>query len=231
MPIIKTEAFVLKSFKYGETSKIVTLFTKDFGKISAILKGARNYRSRSCGVLETMNYINSVIYYKENKDIHMLSTAEYIRSFPEILRNYEKLQTSYRIIEIINKSLFENEVNKSVFDLLIRTYERLNNCDNDLEFNILFFQIELIKIMGLGPDLSKSNETFLDFIELPLDKNQKTLLGIFIKHNFEELINMDIEKEDVNRLIESYERFLLSHTNGSKFYTTKKIMLELNKFI
>ena len=49
MPIVKSEAFVLKSFRYGETSKIVILFTKNFGKINAIVKGARNFRSRVCG--------------------------------------------------------------------------------------------------------------------------------------------------------------------------------------
>ncbi len=39
MSIIKTEAFVLKSLKYGETSKIVTLFTKDFGKMNVVVDG------------------------------------------------------------------------------------------------------------------------------------------------------------------------------------------------
>ncbi len=53
MSIVKTEAFVLRSFRYGETSKIVTLFTRDFGKMNAIVKGARNYKSKICGTLES----------------------------------------------------------------------------------------------------------------------------------------------------------------------------------
>jgi len=126
MPIVKTEAFILKSFRYGDTSKIVTLFTKDFGKINTIVKGVRNYKSRLCGVLESMNYINTIIYLKENRDLHLLTNAEYKKSFSNILNDFDKLQASFRIIEMLNKSVVENEINTSIFDLLIRTFEKLN---------------------------------------------------------------------------------------------------------
>ncbi len=91
MPIVKSEAFVLKNFRYSETSKIVILFTKNFGKINAIVKGARNFKSRLCGTLETMNYIEAVIYFKENRDLQIISAAEYKKSFPNILGNIDKL--------------------------------------------------------------------------------------------------------------------------------------------
>ncbi|MEO6696024.1 MAG: DNA repair protein RecO, partial [Ignavibacteria bacterium] len=73
MPIVKTDAFVLKSFRYGDTSKIVTLFTEDFGKISAIVKGARNFKSKLCGVLESMNYINAIIYLKSSRELQLVT--------------------------------------------------------------------------------------------------------------------------------------------------------------
>ena len=231
MPIIKTEAFVLKSLKYGETSKIVTLFTKDYGKISAIVKGARNFKSRNCGVLETMNYINSVIYFKDNRDLHLVSSAEYIKSFPNILNNYEKLQASYRIIEMINKSLFVNEINKQIFDLLLRTYDRLNISVFDFSINILFFQTELLKIMGHSPDFSKSNETLLKFNELSLNRNQIILLKLVMSNEFENVNDLKVDLNEIKKLIEHYEKCLLSHTHESNFYSSKKIILELNQFI
>lgn len=231
MSIIKTEAFVLKSLRYGETSKIVTLFTKDFGKMSAIIKGGRNFKSRNCGVLETMNYINSVIYYKANREIHLVSSAEYIKSFPNILNSYEKLQASFRIIEMINKSLFVNEINKQIFNLLLKTFEKINNSVNDLLLNFLLFQIELIKIMGLSPDLENKDETFLNSNELSLNRNQIVLLKLIMESDFEDLTEMNFDLNEVNKLIESYERYLLSHTQGSKFYSSKKIILELNQFL
>ena len=123
MPIVKSEAFVLKNFRYSETSKIVILFTKNFGKINAIVKGARNFKSRLCGTLETMNYIEAVIYFKENRDLQIISAAEYKKSFPNILGNIDKLELSFRIIEMINKSFIQNEISIPVFELIKTTFE------------------------------------------------------------------------------------------------------------
>ncbi|MBK8550925.1 MAG: DNA repair protein RecO [Ignavibacteria bacterium] len=115
MSIVKTEAFVLKSFRYGETSKIVTLFTKDFGKMNAIVKGARNFKSKLCGTLESMNHINAVIYLKDNRDLQLISSAEYKKSYSNIIADFDKLEVAYQIIEIMNKSLIEHYSNKLLF--------------------------------------------------------------------------------------------------------------------
>lgn len=163
MPIAKTEAFVLKSMKYGETSKIVTLFTKDFGKLNAIVKGARNYKSKLCGTLESMNYIRAVIYMKESRELQMISSAEYINSFTNIQSNFEKLQASFKIIDILNRSIINSDINKNLFDILLRTISKLNNSEKNLRLYILNFQIELSKILGISPDFNdfnSNNETF-----------------------------------------------------------------------
>src|SRR5580765_3812181 len=115
MAIVKTEAFVLKSFRYGDTSKIVTLYTKDLGKISAIVKGARNFKSRICGTLETMNYINAILYVKQNRELQLLSDAEYKNSFPNIISDYSKLESAFRIIDTLNQSIGEHEKNHPLF--------------------------------------------------------------------------------------------------------------------
>jgi DNA repair protein RecO (recombination protein O) len=54
MSLTNTEAFVLKGFRYRDTSKIVTLFTTDYGKFNAIVKGARNFKSKFCGIFENI---------------------------------------------------------------------------------------------------------------------------------------------------------------------------------
>lgn len=231
MPIVKTEAFILKSFRYGDTSKIVTLFTKDFGKINTIVKGVRNYKSRLCGVLESMNYINTIIYLKENRDLHLLTNAEYKKSFSNILNDFDKLQASFRIIEMLNKSVVENEINTSIFDLLIRTFEKLNETENIYQC-VLYFQIELVNILGLSPDFSEPDnelETFFGNNEFYLSKSQLRELRIFKTNYVDRLFETPIEISMLVSLIEGYERYLLLHTQGLKFYKSKKIFLELKQ--
>jgi len=234
MPIVKTEAFVLKSFRYGETSKIVTLFTKEFGKINVIVKGARTYKSKLCGVLESMNHVNTIIYLKENRDLHLLTNAEYKKSYTNILNDFDKLQASFRIIEMLNKSVIENDINESIFELLIKTYEMLDETEKNIYQCVLYFQIELVKILGLSPDFSEPGndlETFFENNEFYLSKSQLRELKILKNNSVDRLIETTIENGMLVSLIEGYERYLLLHTQGLKYYKSKKIFLELKQSI
>ncbi|MDQ3019157.1 MAG: DNA repair protein RecO [Bacteroidota bacterium] len=229
MSIVKTDAFVLKSFNYGDTSKIVTLFTKEFGKLNAIVKGARNYKSKLCGTLETMNYISCVIYFKENRELQLISKSEYIKSFQNILADFEKLQTAFKIIEILNKSVIEREINDKIFELLISSYEKLNLTSANSLKSLLRFQIELVKILGLSPDFSAQNydlETFYKFNELNANKY---FYDILITINMNGLGATDLNTTDLISLVNCYETYILSHTQGNKFYKSTRVFQELNQ--
>ena len=65
--IIKTEAIVLNKINYGDTSMIASLYTKDHGKISAILKGGRSSKSKIGAVVNPANYLEIVIYKKDTR--------------------------------------------------------------------------------------------------------------------------------------------------------------------
>ncbi|MEO8209558.1 MAG: DNA repair protein RecO [bacterium] len=231
MSIVKTDAFVLKSFNYGDTSKIVTLFTKEFGKLNAIVKGARNYKSKLCGTLETMNYISVVIYLKENRELQLISKSEYIKSFQNILADFDKLQAAFKIIEILNKSVIEREINKTIFELLIHSYEKLNGSSENSLSSLLYFQIELVKILGLSPDFSDQNyklETFYKFNELNVNKYFYEILRAINENGLGHTV---LNYNDLVSLVNSYERYILSHTHGNKFYKSTKVFQELNQSI
>ena len=67
--IVHSDAIVLRSIDYGETSRIVTLFTRERGKIGVMAKGARANRSRFGSTLEPLSHINVVLYYKPGRDL------------------------------------------------------------------------------------------------------------------------------------------------------------------
>lgn len=231
MPIAKTDAFVLKTIKYGETSKIVTLFTKDFGKLNAIVKGARNYKSKYCGTLESMNYISAVMYIKENRELQFISNAEYKKSFSNILSDFEKLKSAFKIIEILNRSVLNNDVNKTLFDVLLNTISNLNYSEKNTDLFVLNFQIELAKILGISPvitDSDSNNETFFCNNEFYVEKSYIGSLLKVEKCSIEGLDALDIDNSVTHKLINIYEKFLTKHTLGVKYYKTSKVFLELN---
>ncbi len=82
--IIKTEAVVLSKLNYGDSSLIVTLFTKEYGKLSAIIKGARNPKSKMGLVIDPLNHLQIILYKKDTRELQIISSAEILTYFPKI---------------------------------------------------------------------------------------------------------------------------------------------------
>lgn len=231
MQIIKTDAFVLKSFKYGETSKIVTLFTKDHGKLNAVVKGVRNYKSRICGTMESMNYISAVIYLKDNRDLQLVTNAEYKKSYPGILNNFDKIEIAFKIIELLNKSLTENYINSRLFELLIQIFSGLEKTNTNYTNFTLYFLIQLSKILGFSPaftDDYKEHETFFSLNEFYMNRNNFETLYLFYNSNMEDVELIKSEHAILSKLIINYERFISTHTQGFSNFKTNKVFKQLN---
>jgi len=80
----ENEAIVIKGMKYNETSKIISLFTEEFGKVNFIAKGVRNSKSNQCGVFEEMNHIRIIFNNKTNRSLQVINKSENINTFIKI---------------------------------------------------------------------------------------------------------------------------------------------------
>ncbi|MFQ5863771.1 MAG: DNA repair protein RecO [bacterium] len=154
MPLQKTEAIVLKSQKQGETSKIVTLYTRAFGKITMIAKGARSMKSRFGASLEPLSYVSIVFYKKENRELQFLSQAEIIESFPKILKNLEKTTLAMAACELVNRLEIGVTPNPTLFRLILQTLRGLNQARETPMNCFRAFQVRILDIFGLRPNLS-----------------------------------------------------------------------------
>ena len=148
MAIIKSEAIVLKYSDYRDKSKLVTLFTRSHCKIRCIAKGVRDTKSKWGGVLQSMAYLNVIFYYKENRTLHLLSSAEYLRIFKSIYDDHEKLKIGFRMLELIDKTTMEGHENPDLFSILIESLTNLDNATKNY-VNLLFnFEFKTAKALG-----------------------------------------------------------------------------------
>src|SRR3972149_3851703 len=85
-----TEAIVLNSMDYGESDRIVTLYTLGFGKVRGIAKGAKRSRKRFVNKLEPFSYINLLFFQKHGRELVMIEQAETIRGFNGLLVDMER---------------------------------------------------------------------------------------------------------------------------------------------
>lgn len=146
--IVNTEAIILKSIKFGDSSIISHIFTKSEGKISVIAKGARSSKSKFLGLLEPMNYLSVNFYKKSQKDLHTLSGAEKIIDFHKISTSVNYLLYGLMFIESLNQTLEPYESNPEVFDLSVNYLSLLQQMHSNPFSLFINAQIKLLKLIG-----------------------------------------------------------------------------------
>ncbi|MDD5660069.1 MAG: DNA repair protein RecO [Actinomycetota bacterium] len=153
MATYKAKSIVLKSYRLGEVDKIIKLFSIEHGMISAVAKGAYNFKSRFSGRLELYNVIDCEM--SEGKNLDIVSQAEIIEVFNNISSDFYKFGVSQSISEIILKTQSEKSPSEIIFHLLYVVLRQINKCnpqDNTTcKKTLLFFIARFLKIMGYVP--------------------------------------------------------------------------------
>jgi DNA repair protein RecO (recombination protein O) len=153
--IVKTEAVVLRKLDYGDTSSIVSLYTSEFGKISAIVKGGRNPKSKMGMIADPPNHLEIIIYKKDTREVQFLSGAELISHFPRFKEDLVRLKFVYAVIELVQKLTPDDEPNKRLFNGLIRILSLFNSSDERQEIIFSRFTLFFIEELGYAINLDK----------------------------------------------------------------------------
>ena len=149
--LYKTEGIVLKSMEYEEADKIVTIYTKDYGKITAIAKGVRKTKSKFGSSLEILTHSNFLIYKGRNIDI--VSQTEILESFFSTSKEVIKFAFAVNCLEVVNRLSEEREINIGLFNLLKEVLHYLKE-SNDPKLQTLSFKWQTISILGYRPSLN-----------------------------------------------------------------------------
>ncbi|MFH1049660.1 MAG: DNA repair protein RecO [bacterium] len=160
--IVKTEAIVLNSFKYGESSKIITLYTKDFGKIKVIAKGARKAKNKFGSSLDPLSYCQICFYKKPSTELYLLSDAEHVVPLRKIQDSYYHLSAGLIIAEAINITQDVNEVNQELFALSTKVLKFLNEIPKSPFSVSSYFLIKLSENIGFAIDFQSHPEGLAD---------------------------------------------------------------------
>lgn len=241
MSNIKTEAIILKGFKYGDSSKIITLFSADAGKFSAIVKGVRNSKSKLSGIFETLNHVSVIFNKKENRDLQMISNADCISAYPNVKENFEKLMTAYKISELTSSMMFDYDVSKEVFTLLRNVLETLELSGRN--FNLLFvlYQVKFSFIQGINPGRTEETRNFLDNKFVLRDKDSVSSKNLFDSKEINDAINelnrtepfeyerVKMDGKLLDRLQNAYDFHFMINTGKYGLSRNRQIIEELSK--
>lgn len=116
MSLYTVEAINIKTFDLGEADKLITLFSRERGKIRAVAKGARRIRSRFGGRLELLVQHRAML--AEGKDLDHLQQSEVIESYFRLKQNIETLSTASYFVWLIDRATEVKQPNEPLYRLL-----------------------------------------------------------------------------------------------------------------
>jgi DNA repair protein RecO (recombination protein O) len=148
--IIKTEAIVLKTFDYRETSRIARFFTKDHGKVSGVLKGIRKDPKKFGSHVERYS-VNDIVYYQyRNSDLHLISHCDLKQYYFPIRQDYKRSVAANYILELVDVIMPVEQRNRAIYELLLCALKSLESVD-DIDKLIYVYQIKMLSYSGFRP--------------------------------------------------------------------------------
>lgn len=150
----RTRGIVLHTLDYGESDRIATLYTRDFGKLKGIAKGARRSRRRFANALEPFSFA-SVLFSRRGSDtLALLDQCEIIEHYPGIREDLEKSVTASYLAELTGAFTVEGKKNEAIFQLLIDFLAFLEKRP-PLPGLLSFFELRLLGLAGYEPVLDR----------------------------------------------------------------------------
>lgn len=160
---LSTECVVLNRKNFGEADRLLTIYTKDFGKISALAKGIRRPTSRKSGHLEPGSWCK--IFLAKGKNIDLLTEVVVLNAYGIDNFTQAKAAKVYHFLEIVDQLTAANQKNIEVFDLLVKF---LDTCKSEENFNLTasVFKIKLLKKLGFFSSYNLKDSKAKDFLAL-----------------------------------------------------------------
>jgi DNA repair protein RecO (recombination protein O) len=149
----RVEAVVLRHSDWGEADRLLTLYTRERGKVRALAKGARKIRSRKAGHLEPFTRVT--LQLARGHDLLIVTQAETLDAYLAIHENLIKTSYAAYAVELLDRFTYEEDIeNFRIFRLLTETMARLVQ-DDDPWLALRFYEVQLLDLLGYRPHLTE----------------------------------------------------------------------------
>ncbi|GGJ47976.1 DNA repair protein RecO [Virgibacillus salexigens] len=241
----KIEGIVLKTNDYGETHKIVTIYSKKLGKLSAIARGAKKPKSRMAAVTQPFIYAQFFVYV--NSGLSTIQQGEVIDSFRKIREDIIKTAYAAYIIELTDKLLDDKKPDLTIFHQLHETMTWIAE-NEESSIPMMMYELKLYAKGGFAPLVSRCsncgnrNSPFvfsiteggllcrecrrMDPEAIPLPNAVAKLLHIFATVNLQQVGTISIKNENkrlLRQLLDAYYDYY-----GGYFIKSRKFLNQLD---
>lgn len=241
----KLEGIIIRTQDYGETHKIVTIFTKELGKIAVIARGAKKPKSRMSALAQL--FIHGQFLIQLGKGLGVLQQGEIIQSHRLIRQDIIQAAYASYLTELTDKLMDDKKPNHYIYQQFSLALKSLSE-DKDPLVMTMMYEMKLYKISGIAPIVSHcyhcgSEDSLLGFSikeagvicarckhhdpsYLPLTNMQLRLLRMFSDVDIERVANVSV-KEENKKVLQHVLEYYYDHYGGLTI-KSKKFLKQLH---
>lgn len=227
--LINTKAIVLRHVDFSETSRIITVFSRDKGKFAIMIKGFRRPKSKYAGIISYGSILDLIVYYKQSRSVQSLKEADTAQSILNIRSDFEKMAIIMALLELLDLSTHEHESNPELFDFLENFLLWLNETELSAKSLFPYLQLRVAELNGVGlqhdvDDLSgmcwlniiegSISDTQHSGLSFKLKPSQKEYIRIAMQGGTKRLLNIELSKMELKELINHLDVYLKHHIDG-----------------
>lgn len=218
---IKTQAIVLKTYKYSETSIIAKMYTKELGLMSFMVHGVRKRKSKtSASLFQALQILNLEINYRERSNLQSIKEINIAEGVHNIHSNIIKSSVALFVAETVFKCVKEEEANKTLFQFIATSIEFLNEAENSQIANFhLIFLLGLSRFLGFYPNNNFDSDNIYFIPEMGefdsyakgnmfFSKDNSLLLNKLLQSNYSQMNTVKLTAKErrflLNAIIDYY---------------------------
>ncbi len=173
--IYTVHGIVLKRRNVGEADRIVSIFTKEYGKIRVIAKGIRRITSRRAAHLEVFRNVTVTLH--KGKTLDIVTEVQSTALFDTISSQVQKISFAYYLCELVDRLLPEHQEHADVFRLAVDAFGSLDRGNTAIAWQreIFSFALGLLWILGYLPRTTTlSEENIQPYVEGIIERKLRT---------------------------------------------------------
>jgi DNA repair protein RecO (recombination protein O) len=154
--LVTTEGIVLHFIKYGESSVIVTIYTRDFGRQSYLVNAARSKKSQNkASLLQPLFLVDLVAYQKQTRELHRIKELRSYHVYQNLPFEITKSSIAIFLAEVLYKSINEQESYPEMYDFIKNSLLYFDLMETGSANFHLWFLFRLTEYLGFLPDTSR----------------------------------------------------------------------------
>ncbi len=150
--ILKDRSIILRTYQYSESSLVVVILARRYGKVRMMAKGARRMKSPFAGSLLTGNVCDVVFYNKEGRGIQTLTEIDVVSSWSGSHDHLERMCLLQAGLEVVDHSVVGGESDSRIFDILEKYTDKIKSAGN-WWFYFYTMEVKLLILLGHFPSL------------------------------------------------------------------------------